>query len=119
MRISYIQGGRTLGYNNLELLDKLTPEERAVVKQILVDVSNKGKSKNLTELYYEDYDEIPVDLYTFFTSDVYLGAYTNHGKDIYETWKNEIQYIHNPINAINQWCITRKYRNWKNSSSCI
>lgn len=95
-----------MSYNNLQILNKLSEDEKQMVRQILIDVSDKGKSENLTELYYEDYDEIPVDLHTFLTSDVYLGAYTNHGKDIYETWKNELNFVHNPINAIDQWAIT-------------
>lgn len=98
--------------NNLELLNKLTEDEKNMVQHILVDVSNEGRSDDLTSLYYQDYDEIPVDLETFLSSDVYLGAYTNHGKDIYETWRSELKYVHNPINAIDQWAITRQYRNW-------
>lgn len=98
--------------NNLELLNKLTEDEKNMVQHILVDVSNEGRSDDLTALYYQDYDEIPVDLETFLSSDVYLGAYTNHGKDIYETWRGELKYVHNPINAIDQWAITRQYRNW-------
>lgn len=99
-------GGLRLANNNLELLNKLTDDEKNMVRRILVDVSSDGRSDDLTSLYYRDYDEIPVDLNTFLSSDVYLGAYTNHGKDIYETWKHELEYIHNPINAVNQWAIT-------------
>lgn len=91
---------------NLELLTKLTDEEREKVKQILIDVSNKGKSEQLKELYYDDYEEIPVDLETFLCDDMYLGNYTNHGKDIYETWKKELKYVHNPMNFVDQWAIT-------------
>ena len=65
-----------------------------------------GKSDNLTDLYYEDYEEIPVDLETFLTDDMYLGNYTNHGRDIYETWKKELKYVHNPMNFVDQWAIT-------------
>ena len=69
--------------NNANLLTKLTDEERQIVRQILLDVSNQGKSEKLTELYYEDYEEIPVDLETFLCDEKYLGNYTNKGKDIY------------------------------------
>lgn len=97
--------------NNLELLSKLTEEEKLRVKQILYEVSNNGKSEELTELYYDDYEEIPVDLETFLTSDLYLGNYTNHGKDIYETWKKELKYVHNPMSFVDQWAITGSTRN--------
>ena len=51
--------------DNVQLLNGLSDDERAVVRQILIDVSEKGKSEDLTNLYYEDYEEIPVDLETF------------------------------------------------------
>lgn len=91
---------------NTQVLEELTDEEKAVLRQILNDVSEKGKSDNLTELYYEDYEEIPVDLETFLCDDMYLGNYTNHGRDIYETWKKELKYVHNPMNFVDQWAIT-------------
>lgn len=92
--------------DNANLLTKLTDEERQVVRQILLDVSNQGKSEKLTELYYEDYEEIPVDLETFLCDEKYLGNYTNKGKDIYDTWKKELHWVHNPINFVDQWAIT-------------
>ena len=89
-----------------QILTELTDDERAVLRGILNDVSNHGKSDNLTDLYYEDYEEIPVDLETFLTDEQYLGNYTNKGRDIYETWMNELKYVHNPINFVDQWAIT-------------
>lgn len=92
--------------SNTEILNKLSDDEKQIVRQILLDVSNKGKSETLTNLYYEDYEEIPVDLETFLCDEMYLGKYTNYGKDIYDTWKKELAYVHNPINFIDQWAIT-------------
>ena len=92
--------------SNTEILNKLSDDEKQMVRQILLDVSNKGKSETLTNLYYEDYEEIPVDLETFLCDEMYLGKYTNYGKDIYDTWKKELAYVHNPINFIDQWAIT-------------
>lgn len=89
-----------------QILEELTPEEKEVLRKILNDVSNKGKSDELTDLYYEDYEEIPVDLMTFLCDDMYLGNYTNHGRDIYDTWKKELAYVHNPMNFVDQWAIT-------------
>ena len=108
-----------MGYNNLELLTKLSDVEKAKVNEILLEVSKKGKSSQLTDMYYEDYDEIPVDLETFLTSEQYLGNYTNQGKDIYPTWKKELKYIHNPANAIDQWAITGSIRYRKNNGYSI
>ena len=98
--------------DNLQVLEQLTDEEREKVTQILLEVSEKGKSPDLDSLYYEDYEEIPVDLETFLCDEQYLGNYTNGGKDIYPTWKDELKKVHNPLKFVDQWAITRKYRNW-------
>lgn len=92
--------------DNLQLLTKLDLDEKQIVKQILMDFAEKGNSDNLSDIYYEDYEEIPVDIMTFLTDEQYLGNYTNNGKDIYDTWNRELQYVHNPINFIDQWAIT-------------
>lgn len=91
---------------SLKVLNTLTDDERQILKQILSQVSEQGKSEELKELYYEDYEEIPVDLETFLCDDMYLGNYTNHGKDIYDTWKKELEYVHNPATFCDQWAIT-------------
>lgn len=100
-----------MSLDNLELLTKLTDDEREKVRQILLEVSETGESEDLTNLYYEDYEEIPVDLETFLCDEQYLGNYTNFGKDIYDTWKKELAYVHNPGNFVDQWAITGSTRN--------
>ena len=91
---------------SLDILTTLSDDEKLKVKQILSQISNKGKSQELENLYYDDYEEIPVDLETFLSNDLYLGNYTNHGKDIYDTWKKELEYVHNPATFCDQWAIT-------------
>lgn len=93
--------------NNLQLLSSLTDEEKAKLQLIVNQISDTGKSSELDNLYYEDYEEIPVDLETFLSSETYLGNYTNYGKDIYNTWKKELAYVHNPLTFCDQWAITR------------
>ena len=93
-------------FDNLKILENLTEDEKAEVKKILSDISNQGKSEDLSELYYEDYEEIPVDIETFLSSETYLGNYTNQGRDIYSTWLKELKYIHNPATFCDQWAIT-------------
>ena len=91
----------------LQELSKLTPEEIQKVKEILGELVEDGKSEELNDLYYEDYEEIPVDLNTFLCDEMYLGKYTNYGKDIYDTWKKELEYVYNPNTICEQWAITR------------
>ena len=92
--------------DNLQLLNTLTEDEKIAVKNIIKEIAKTGKSEQLKDLYYEDYEEIPVDLETFLCDEMYLGKYTNYGKDIYDTWKKELAYVHNPINFVDQWAIT-------------
>ena len=90
----------------MDLLTNLSEQEKLVVKQILQEIASKGKSEELSDIYYEDYEEIPVDLATFLCDEKYLGKFTNYGKDIYNTWKKELAYIHNPANFVDQFAIT-------------
>lgn len=76
------------------------------MESILKSIIDNGKSDELTNLYYDDYDEIPVSIEEFLTNDEYLGNYTNHGKDIYATWLEELKYVHNPLTFCDQWAIT-------------
>lgn len=59
--------------NDFKELDKLSPQEREIALKILKEYSLNGNSKLLTDLVYEDYSEIPVDIETFLTDDRYLG----------------------------------------------
>lgn len=92
--------------NKLNFIASLSTDEQEKVKEILNEINTKGKSDTLDDLYYDDYEEIPVDINTFLDNPLYLGNYTNNGKDIYETWRKELNYIHNPNTFCDQWAIT-------------
>ncbi len=91
---------------DLKTLTQLSESEINELKSIMGDLIQNGSSEKLDNLYYDDYEEIPVDIWTFLSNEQYLGKYTNYGKDIYETWKKELYYVHNPINFVDQWAIT-------------
>ena len=58
---------------NLELLDSLSPEERALAIEILKEYSQEGYSNTLEDLKYSDFEEVPVDIMTFISEEKYLG----------------------------------------------
>ena len=58
--------------DNLQLLNTLTEDEKIAVKNIIKEISKTGKSEQLKDLYYEDYEEIHVDLETFLCDEIYL-----------------------------------------------
>lgn len=90
----------------LNEISSLSMEELEAVKAILNDISTTGSSEMYDAINLADYEEIPVDLWTFLSRDDLLGKYTNNGKDIYKTWVDELKYVHNPANFVDQWAIT-------------
>lgn len=90
----------------LEAISNLSEDELEAVKSILSEISESGTSMSYDAINLADYEEIPVDLWTFLSSEQYLGKYTNYGKDIYQTWVEELKYVHNPANFVDQWAIT-------------
>ena len=81
---------------DIELLNTLSEEERAIAISILNDLSTKGESKAYEELLYKDYKEIPVDIETFLTDDRYLGLAWKDAKGkskVYPFWMNVLKEI--------------------------
>jgi hypothetical protein len=58
---------------NLDRLNNLSPEERALALEILKEYSQEGFSTLMEDLKYSDFEEIPVDIMTFISEDRYLG----------------------------------------------
>lgn len=71
---------------------ELSDSERQVVDEVLKEIAS-GSLDSYDQLYYSDYDEIPVDFLTFITDDRYLGKSTRHGQFLYPFWRNEIPRI--------------------------
>lgn len=81
---------------NLPEFKNLSIEEQEVALQIMDEYINKGESKKLNNLIYDDYKEIPVDIITFIEDDNYLGR-AWHGPDgkskLYPYWKKRLQEL--------------------------
>lgn len=74
--------------------NKLSEEEKEVVNEVLSELADgREVSKSYEKLYYEDYDEIPVDFDTFVNNDYYLGKSTRNGEFLYPFWRNEAKRI--------------------------
>ena len=58
---------------NLDQLNNLSPEERALALEILKEYSQEGYSTLLEDLKYSDFEEVPVDIMTFISEERYLG----------------------------------------------
>ena len=55
------------------LFNNLSEKQKELALKILKEFEKDGKSQTYTDLLYEDYREIPVDIETFLTDDRYMG----------------------------------------------
>lgn len=77
-------------------LEGLSPEQQELVLQILQEYSTLGESQTMQETLYQDYDEIPVDIYTFLHDRRYLGnaLYDQDGRfTLYHYWEEKLKDI--------------------------
>lgn len=81
--------------NNIEELNNLSEKEREYVLSILKDISN-GDSSSYSDLMYEEYEEIPVDIETFITDDKYMGQAWKDAEGklkLYPYWLNKLKEL--------------------------
>lgn len=86
-----------------DLQGALTSEEEAAIRTILSEIAQGGSSETLNNLWYADYEEIPVDIYTFITDRRYLGESFLDADDnllIYPFWVEVLKQIFAPTSQI-------------------
>lgn len=84
-------------------IEKLNTDEQIVIKQVIRELAETGSSQTLKDVWYSDYDEIPVDIDTFITDDRYLGKSLGHS--IYPFWRKELRKLFAPGVSYNE-CLT-------------
>lgn len=81
---------------NLDLLNTLSEEEKALALKVLKEFEQSGTSKSFDDLLYTDYAEIPVDITTFLHDKRYLGnaLYDNDGRfTLFPYWEKTLKDI--------------------------
>lgn len=76
--------------------EALSEEERAAVLQIMNEIADKGSSDKYTDILYQDYKEIPVDILTFIKDPRYLGKawHLSDGEcKLYPYWEDKLQEL--------------------------
>lgn len=73
---------------NPEEYNNLSEAEKQSVNDILQEMA-QGNNNQYNELFYADYEEIPVDFITFVNDPQYVGKSTKNGTAIYDFWKKE------------------------------
>lgn len=82
---------------------KLKPDEQIVVKQIVSELASGGSSQTLKDLWYSDYEEVPVDIDTFIDDPRYLGS--SLSGSIYPFWRKKLKELFAPGALFNE-CLT-------------
>ena len=83
-------------------LSSFTEEERLAIEGVLSSVLDSGNTDILERIFYEDYDEQPVTPAEFLSSSYYLGSFA---ESLYPKWKDELIFVLDPKNAINEWIV--------------
>ena len=92
-------------------------QEQLYLRTILEELADVGYSKTYEDIWLADYKEIPVDIWTFLSSDMYLGRATNNGKSIYPYWKKTLIEIFNAGNKYDEVIFTGAARIGKSSTA--
>mgnify|MGYP001623726025 CR=1 FL=1 len=71
-------------------------KQQEILKKITEELSQKGSSDLMKELFLQDFEEIPVSYREFISNPYYLGNSTGNGKGIYPYWIKEAEEIHDP-----------------------
>ena len=99
-----------------KIYNQSSPEEQKILYKILEEISETGESKTYTDLWLQDYKEIPVDLDTFLCSNTYLGNITRQGEAIYPFWRKELHRFFDAGNKYIEWILTGATRIGKSST---
>ena len=79
-----------------EQLQALNSQEREIATKILKEFAAEGKSQTLMDLYYTDYEEIPVSIEEFLHNRKYLGnaLYDPDGHfTLFPYWEEKLKEI--------------------------
>lgn len=109
-----------MNIKDLPQVQNLTNEEYSILTNIIKETNNTGSFSSFENLYYVDYEEIPVSIDTFLESDDYMGKVFNNGKLIYPFWRDQLRtiYHNNPDNAF-EVCLTGSIGQGKSTIAAI
>jgi hypothetical protein len=97
-------------------LDKLPEEDRIRVAALLEYIGNGGDTDVLTQFFMQDYESVPVTPADFLSNYHYIGPYH---ESLYPKWREEIDFVLDPTNAITEWIIYGSIGTGKTTAACI
>lgn len=105
-----------------DIQKKLSTEEMKTIVQILDEYAKKGSSNILNDIYESDYDEIPVDIFTFITNKRYLGnIFTDDNGNllIYKFWVDVLKQIFSNNSEIFEVALSGAIGLGKSTIACL
>lgn len=113
-----------ISLENINLLDglSLTDDEKLELLHILSELKNVGNSDTLNGLYAEDYEEIPVDIFTFITDKRYLGgSLVSETGDllVYKYWVDTLKAVFAPGSNVIELIFSGAIGIGKSTIACI
>jgi len=96
--------------------EELTSADHELVKELLEYLESTGDSSVLDDIFALDYDMTPIPPGEFLNSRHYMGPFIDA---LYPKWKEELLYVLDPKNQINEWIIYGSIGTGKTSAACV
>ena len=94
----------------------LPASDEAEVAELLSYLKATGDASILDTLFKLDYDDVPVSPEEFLNSRHFMGPFVDA---LYPKWKEELLFILDPANAINEWILYGSIGTGKTSAACV
>lgn len=96
--------------------EALTDEDERLVQQLLQHLQKTGQPDILRDAFFLDYDEVPVGPKEFLSSRYYMGSFVG---SLYPRWREELEFVLDPKNNINEWILYGSIGTGKTSAACV
>lgn len=90
--------------------------EQNLLRRILEEMSTKGYSYTLEQVWLNDFVSIPVGIDRFLDDPYYLGDTNNRGQNVYRFWRQMMNDIFNQGNRYSEICLSGATRLGKTST---
>ena len=107
----------TLPFRIKNIYSQCNEKERYYLRKILEELSATGDSQTYNDIWLSDYNEIPVDIETFITDEMYLGKSTRRGTAVYPFWRQEMKNIFSAGNMFDEIVFTGATRIGKSTTA--
>jgi len=95
---------------------ELTGADDELVAELMDLISATGSTDILDDIFLLDYNSTPVTPEEFLNSRFYMGPFVDA---LYPKWKQELLYVLDPANQINEWVLYGSIGTGKTSAACV